>query len=81
MCERRSINESTDTSRLIEGIVGELKRAFRVARSITASLYGIARMSAWARAGEKLAAGNPKPLVRRVRNGFILGQLGRILRK
>jgi hypothetical protein len=52
-----------------------------MARSITASLYGLARISAWARAGEKLAEGNPKPLVRRVRNRYILGQLGRILRK
>jgi hypothetical protein len=52
-----------------------------MARSITASLYGLARISAWMRAGEKLAEGNPKPLVRRVRNRYILGQLGRILRK
>jgi hypothetical protein len=52
-----------------------------MARSITTSLFGLARISAWARAAGKLAEGNPKPLVRRVRNRYILGQLGRILRK
>jgi len=52
-----------------------------MAWNITSTLFGLARASAWTRAVSKAAQGNPKPLLRRVRNRYILGQLGQVLRK
>jgi hypothetical protein len=44
-------------------------------------LYRIARAAAWGRAIGKLAAGNPRPLVRRVRNRYVYRAVGSALRK
>ena len=49
--------------------------------NLTRLLYHAARMSAWARAGAKLAHGNAKPLLRRVRNKMIFKAIGPWLRK
>lgn len=49
---------------------------------LTSILYSAARMSAWARAVTKLAQGNPRPMVRRIRNRYIMSKMiGPLLRK
>jgi hypothetical protein len=48
---------------------------------MTRLLYRIARAAAWGRAISRAASGNPRALVRRIRNRPIYSLLGRILRR
>jgi hypothetical protein len=49
--------------------------------NLTSLLFKAARLSAWTRAISKLAGGNAKPLLRRVRNKALFRVIGPILRK